>query len=117
MGTSAKPVMTAMKAMKVMKAKSVKALPKSGIALALATATGHKKSECSKILDALVEIGTAEVKKGKFTIPGLCMIKTKTKPATKAGIRLMFGKSVKVAAKPAGTIVKAYCVKALKDEI
>merc|ERR1712146_529764 len=55
--------------------------------------------------------------KGKFTIPGLCMIKTKTKPATKAGMRLMFGKSVKVAAKPARTIVKAYCVKALKDEI
>merc|ERR1711904_209158 len=117
MGKAVMKAMKAMKAMKVMKAKSVKALPKSGIALALATATGHKKSECSKVLDALVEIGTAEVKKGKFTIPGLCMIKTKTKPATKAGMRLMFGKSVKVAAKPARTIVKAYCVKALKDEI
>merc|ERR1712057_74814 len=101
---SAKAVMKAMKAMKamkVMKAKSVKALPKSGIALALATATGHKKSECSKVLDALVEIGTAEVKKGKFTIPGLCMIKTKKKAARPAGKRLMFGKEVKVKAQKA----------------
>merc|ERR1712031_36581 len=104
-------------AMKAMKEKSVKALPKGGIADALATATGHKKSECSKILDALAEVATSEVKKGKFTIPGLCMIKTKTKAATKAGTKLIFGKMQKVKEKPARTIVKAYCVKALKDSI
>merc|ERR1711908_108281 len=102
-----------MKAMKAMKKKSVKALPKGGIA----EATGHKKSECSKVLDALAEVATSEVKKGKFTIPGLCMIKTKTKPATKAGTKLIFGKMQKVKARPARTIVKAYCVKALKDSI
>merc|ERR1711988_1384650 len=109
--------MKAMKAMKVMKAKSVRALPKSGIADALATATGHKKSECSKVLDALAELAAVEVKKGKFTIPGLVMIKTRKKAATKAGTRLMFGKMQKVAAKPAKTVVKAFCVKALKDSI
>merc|ERR1719214_212863 len=100
-----------MKAMKAMKAKSVKALPKGGIAEALAAATGHKKSECSKVLDALTEIAMSEVPKGKFTIPGLVMIKTKKKAATK----LIFGKMQTVKAKPAKTIVKAYCVKALKD--
>merc|ERR1711981_14421 len=80
----------AMKAMKVMKAKSVKALPKSGIGDALATATGIKKSQCSGVLDALTELATKEVKNGKFTIPGIVMIKTRVKPATKAGTRLVF---------------------------
>merc|ERR1712185_302002 len=106
----------AMGAMKAMKKKAVKSIPKSGIAIALATATGQKKSDCSKMLDALTELATKEVKKGKFTLPGVVMIKTKTKKATAAGTRLMFGKTVKVKAKPAKTVVKAYCVKALKDE-
>merc|ERR1719156_360356 len=99
--------------MKAMKA--VKSIPKSGIADALATATSLKKAECSKVLDALAELAMKEVKKGKFTIPGLVMIKTRKKKATKAGKREIFGKMVKVKAKPARTIVKAYAVKALKD--
>ena len=109
--------MAAMKAMKAMKKKSVRALPKGGVANALAEATALKKSECSKVMDALVEIATSEVNKGKFTIPGLVMLKKKTKPARAAGTRLMFGKTVKVKAQKAKTIVKAYCVKALKDSI
>merc|ERR550537_320504 len=103
-----------MKAMKAMK--SVKALPKSGIADALATATEVKKAECSKVLDALVELAFKEVKKGKFTIPGLVMIKTRKKAARPAAKRMMFGKMVKVKAQKAKTVVKAFCVKALKDE-
>merc|ERR1719310_541265 len=103
--------MAAMKAMKAMKKKSVKALPKGGEANAL------KTSECSKVMDALVEIATSEVNNGKFTIPGLVMLKKKTKPARAAGTRLMFGKTVKVKAQKAKTIVKAYCVKALKESV
>merc|ERR1719421_1119077 len=103
--------------MKAMKAKSVRALPKSGVGDALATATGQKKSDCAKVLDALVDLGTGEVKKGKFTIPGLVMIKTRKKAATKACTRMAFGKMMKVKAKPAKTVVKAFCVKALKDSI
>ena len=50
----------------------------------LADATEMKKSDIAKILNSLTEIGTEEVKKsGKFTLPGLCMIKTRQKPATK----------------------------------
>merc|ERR1719214_229930 len=110
--------MKGMKGMKGMKAmKAVKALPKSGIADALAAETELKKSDCSKVLDALTEIATTEVKKGKFCIPGLVMFKKKIKPARKAGKRLMFGKTVKVKAQKAKTIVKAYCVKALKDSM
>ena len=103
--------------MKAMKAGG-KVMTKGALADALATEHGMKKSQCAKVLESLASIGTAEVKKsGKFTIPGLCMIKTRKKPATKATTREMFGKMVKVAAKPAKTIVKGYCVAALKKSI
>merc|ERR1712188_167501 len=106
-----------MAAMKAMKAKQV-SLSKGGIADAIATATETKKSECSKILDALASVGAAQVKSaGKFVIPGLCMIKTRKKPATKRGKRMMFGKEVVVAAKPARTVVKAFPVAAIKKSI
>merc|ERR1711972_230049 len=113
--------MKAMKSMKAMKAMTAKpraagtALSKGGIADALATASEVKKSDCSKIIDALAEMGAKQVKTvGKFVIPGLVMIKTRKKPATKAGKRLMFGKEVVVAAKPAKTVVKAFPVSAIK---
>merc|ERR1719163_1647122 len=116
-----------MKAMKAMKAKKpTKAKPraagaalgKGGIAEALATACEMKKAECSKIIDALAAMGGTQVKSaGKFVLPGLVMIKTRRKPATKAGKRLMFGKEVTVAAKPAKTVVKAFPVAALKKAI
>merc|ERR1711934_760697 len=50
-------------------------------------------------LESLVALATTEVKKtGIFTIPGLCRIKTRVKPATKAGLRMAFGQEVKVKA-------------------
>merc|ERR1712232_15095 len=112
-------VVMAKKAMKAMKAmKGVKAMPKSGIADALAEACDSKRSEMAKVLEALTEVATKEVKStGKFTIPGVCMIKTRHKPATKAGKRMAFGKEVKVKAKPARTVVKAFAVKALKSVV
>merc|ERR1719182_865442 len=104
-----------MKAMKSMKA-GVKAMPKSAIADALATACEQKKSEVAKVLDALATLAGKEVKgNGKFTIPGVCMIKTKHKAATKAGKRVMFGQEMKVKAKPARTVVKCFAVKTLKN--
>merc|ERR1719482_1251830 len=109
-----------MKAMKAMKKKSVsaKSLSKGGIADALANKSGLKKSQCSQLLDTFAELATVEVKKsGKFTIPGLCMIKTRIKPARKAGTRLAFGKTIKVKAAPAKKIVKAFCISALKKSI
>merc|ERR1711988_1225348 len=105
---------------KVMKAKAVsaKTLSKGGIADALASSSGLKKLECSKLLDTFASLATTEVKKaGKFIIPGLCMIKTRMKPARKAGTRVAFGKTIKVKAAPAKKIVKAFCVSALKKSI
>merc|ERR1712188_272057 len=110
------PTMKAMKSMKAMKA--VKSIPKSGIADALAASSGVGKTEVMKLLDDFADLATKEVKKtGKFTIPGLCMIKTRKKPATKACMRNVFGEMKKIAAKPAKTVVKAFVNKALKDQI
>merc|ERR1712151_567749 len=103
---------------KAMKAKAGAALSKSGIAAALATATEQKPAVVKSVLDSLADVATKEVKKtGKFTIPGLVMIKTRVKPATKAGKREIFGKLTMVKAKPAKTVVKAFCVAALKKSI
>merc|ERR1712045_28042 len=95
-----------------------KPMTKGALAEALATETELKKSVVSKILNTLAETATKEVKSaGKFTLPGLCMIKTRLKPATKAGKREIFGKMQIVKAKPAKTVVKAFPVAALKKSI
>merc|ERR1712228_383001 len=104
-------------AMKAMKA-SGKTMTKGGLAEALASEHGLKRSQCAQIVDSLAAIATKEVESaGKFVVPGLCMIKTRLKPATKAGKREMFGKTVVVKAKPAKTVVKAFCTAALKKSI
>merc|ERR1711972_407053 len=78
---------------------AVKAMSKGAIADALSTGCELKKSVASKALEVLASVATQEVKKtGKFTIPGLCMLKLRTKPATKAGKREVFGKVVMVKA-------------------
>merc|ERR1711992_89281 len=107
----------AMKAMKGMKA-GAKLMSKGGLAQALSDATEIKKKECTNLVEKLAEIATKQVKSvGKFTLPGLCMIKTRLKPATKAGKREVFGKLVMVKARPARTVVKAFPVSALKAQI
>ena len=68
------------------------AMTKGALADALTT-EDVKKKHIVKALATLAEIGTAEVKKnGIFVIPGLCRIKTRVKPATKASRNEMFGK-------------------------
>merc|ERR1712188_280284 len=104
--------------MKSMKAGAAKAMTKGALLKAIATEHGLKTKACSNVLNSLVTVATKEVKKaGVFTIPGVCRIKTRTKPATKACVRMMFGKETKVKAKPAKTVVKAFPVAALKKQI
>ncbi len=100
-----------------MKKAAVKSLTKGGLADAVATEVEMKKSEVTKVLNSLAGVAASEVKKGKFVIPGVCMIKTRRKPATKAGEKTMFGKTVLVKAKPAKTVVKAFPVSALKKSV
>merc|ERR1719262_2195642 len=92
-----------------------KPMTKGGLAEALAAETEIKRSECMKVVNSLAGIATKQVKSaGKFVLPGLCMIKTRLKPATKAGKREIFGKVTVVKAKPARTVVKAFPVSAIK---
>merc|ERR1712110_742177 len=105
------------KSMKAMKA-TKKAMTKGALAKALAEEHGLKQKLVSQFLGNVVALGTKEVKStGVFTLPGLCRIKTRVKPATKAGVRNIFGKEVQVKAKPAKTIVTAFPVAALKKSI
>merc|ERR1719414_1404582 len=93
------------------------AMSKSALTDSVATACELKKKDITKVLATLAEIATSELKKGEvFTLPGLCRLKTRKKPATKAGKREVFGKMVVVKAKPAKTVVKAFPVAALKKE-
>merc|ERR1719230_1733205 len=105
--------------MKAMKAKKVgMAMGKGELFEALGSAAGVEKKEVKAVLGALETVIPAQLKaKGKFTLPGIAMLKLRKKPATKAGKRMAFGKLVAVKAKPASTVVKCFAVKALKTAI
>merc|ERR1711862_478714 len=92
-------------------------MSKSALADAIAEACETKRKVACAVLATLASVGTEQTKKnGKFVVPGLCMLKTRKKPAAKAGKREMFGKVVVVKAKPAKTVVKAFPAKAVKNE-
>merc|ERR1711959_699160 len=107
-----------MGAMKTKAMKAGKAMTKGALVKIPAEQHEMKTKVCSGLLESLATIATAEVKKaGIFTLPGLCRIKPRVKPATKAGVRMAFGQEMKVKAKPARTVVKAFPVAALKAQI
>merc|ERR1719210_3019217 len=94
------------------------AMTKGALADTIATKCELKKKSVVSMLDTLASVTTAEVKKNSvFTLPGLCRIKTRAKPAQKAGKRMIFGQMTVVKAKPAKTLVKAFPVAALKKTI
>merc|ERR1712013_247392 len=95
-----------------------KPMTKSEFAKAIAEEHELKTSTAGKIMNSLAEIVSKEVKlAGKVTIPGVAMIKTRFKPATKAYEKEIFGKMQTVKAKPASTIVKAFPAAALKKSV
>merc|ERR1719337_771084 len=86
-----------------------KAMTGTDIVKGIAEKTELKPAVVKGVFAALQTLAYAEVKKTeKFVIPHLVMLKLKHKPATKAGVKTMFGKEVKVAAKPAKKVVKAF---------
>merc|ERR1711937_848556 len=96
--------------------KAVSAMPAGAVSVVVAEKTGLKAKDVKSVFSALGNIGVAECRKtGKFTIPGLAMLKIKEKAATPAGTRSMFGKVVKVKAMKASKRVKCFAVKAFKD--
>merc|ERR1712151_510328 len=84
------------KATKSARAKAgAKPMTQTALVAALAEPHGLKKKACSILGCSLAGIASQQVKQfGKFTLPGLCRIKTRRKPATKAGERQVFGKTV-----------------------
>merc|ERR1711981_478675 len=93
-------------------------MTKSALLAAIAESCEVKRSVAATALSTLASIATQETKKnGKFVIPGVAMIKTRKKPATKAGKREMFGQVVMVKAQPAKTVVKAFPVAAIKKAL
>merc|ERR1712061_565822 len=93
----------AMAPMKAMK-KAGPVMSKGGLAQAIADELEMKKKDVTTVLDSLASVAATEVK-------------TRLKPATKAGKREIFGKVVVVKAKPAKTVVKAFAVAALKKSV
>ena len=103
--------------MKAMKA-GARAMTGGVLTKKIAESTQLKTKDVKGVSAALRTIACAEVKKTEeFVIPQLTTLKLKHKPARKAGKKMMFGKEVKVAAKPASKVVKAFPAKALKDSI
>merc|ERR1712113_1129751 len=104
--------------MKATQAASARPMTKSAIAKTLAIEFNLKQKACSKLLDTLAVVGAKEMKTtGVFAIPSLCRFKTRTKPATKAGEKTFFGKTVMVKAKPSKKTIKAFPHAAVKRSI
>ena len=107
------------KATKAMKAAGAKkALTESALIKQIANEQEMTINQVAAVLENMKEIGIHEiVKNGVFTMPGMCRIKAKTKPATTAGTVTYFGKETKVKAKPARTTVTATPTLGLKNTI
>lgn len=107
------------------KAAAAKPLTKTEILVSLSETTGVAKKDVGAVFDALGDLIDKELNKGAktadkgFTIPGLCKIVTKYKPATKArkGINPFTKEEQMFKAKPASQQIKIRPLKKLKDAV
>ena len=108
-------------------AKTIKAITskqtKAQIITSLAESTGLTKKEVTSVLSSLGGLVTAHMKRrgsGEFIIPDTGVkIRRVKKPARKSrmGRNPATGEAMKIAAKPASTVVRVTALKALKDTI
>ena len=90
----------------------------TAIAKAIAKEHGLQQGEVAKSISSLAEIGAKELTStGKFTFPGLFMLKRVLKLATKACEKKIFGRMRSIKAKPLKIIVKAYPLSGLKKRL
>src|SRR5215510_9898958 len=99
-----------------------KSATKSAMFQELASKTGLSKKQIGGVFDALTGFIHDQVGKkgpGVVTLPGLLKVKRVEKPATKArpGRNPMTGEEIMIPAKPKRTVVKALCLKALKEMV
>ena len=115
------------KVAKAQPVKTIKAITskqtKTQILTSIAEETGLSKADVAKVFGALGDLVTAHMKKrgsGEFTIPDTGVkVRRVKKPARKSrmGRNPATGETIKIAAKPASTVVKVTALKALKDTI
>ncbi len=108
-------------------AKKIKAIgtkqTKTQIVASIADSTGLTKKQVASVFSELGDLITAHMKRrgsGEFTIPDTGVkIRRVKKPARKArmGRNPATGEPMKIAAKPASTVVRVTALKALKDTI
>lgn len=96
------------------------AYTKSQTSKYLADQAGITNKQATLALNALGEVCDAHLRKGscgKFTLPGLCVINVKVRPARKArkGVNPFTGEEMMFKAKPATRVVKIRPLKGLKD--
>ena len=100
---------------------AVKPLTKSQILNGLTESSGVAKKDVQAVLDSLTGLISESVKKGgpgAFTIPGLCKIVVKDKPARVAKKHVwvpLVQEYRDIPAKPASKAIKVTPLKALKD--
>ncbi|HIP53044.1 MAG TPA: DNA-binding protein [Chromatiales bacterium] len=96
---------------------------KTQIITAIAEDTGLTKKEVAQVFSSLGSLVKRHMQRrgsGEFTIPEVGVkIRRVRKPATKArmGRNPATGEEIKIAAKPARTVVKVVALKALKDTL
>jgi nucleoid DNA-binding protein len=97
---------------------AAKAMPKSAIYKELANRASLEPKQVAALFEAMEDLIKEQLGKkgpGLFAIPNLVKFKLTKKAATKAGKRMVAGREVDVAAKPASTKVKAVTLKSLKE--
>merc|ERR1719198_2216896 len=73
------------------KVKKGHSMNKGQISALIEHTSGVKKASCMKVLKALEEYVPKLLAKGTVTLPNIARLKMRTKKATKAGKRMMFG--------------------------
>ena len=105
------------------KAAAAKPMTKTEILNSLAESTGLGKKEVQSVLDGLgglIESSIGKKGPGVFTLPGLCKIQVKTKPARPARKNVwvpLVQEYRDIPAKPASKVVKVTPLKRMKDMV
>merc|ERR1712070_348250 len=108
------------KAMKAMKAMKAAGISQSGAMTAVAETTGLKTSEVKGVVEAMMGVAVAELKKsGTFKLAGMLNMKLKNKPAQKArkGVNPFTKEPCVFKAKPASKTVRCLPMKRFKEMV
>ena len=97
-------------------------MTKSQMLAHLAEATELTKKQIGLVLETLVDLSRAHLKKGgagEFVIPGLvkCIVKRKSATKARKGINPFTGEAMTFKAKPARNVVKIRPLKQLKEMV